>query len=181
MSYSEIWTGATIASKCSRLVNVVQLSGYSNSVLSCFTFHLSFSMNMSKQSSPSKPPISGPSKVASGSTTSGQPQGLKKLRRKKRAANLNRALDEFDDVDDNDLVAGPSKRRRTIEDYDDEEDEGYGEREDVDRVGEGEEDEEEDDDDEADPEDPQVPGNEVPKEADPLRLEKINTKRKQQA
>jgi hypothetical protein len=38
--------------------------------------------------------------------------GMKKLRKKKRANNLNRALDEHDDVDDSDLVAGPAKRQR---------------------------------------------------------------------
>ena len=140
---------------------------------------------MSKQSSPAKPSASGagPSKVATTSTststsnTPGQPQGLKKLRKKKRAANLNRALDEFDDVDESDLVAGPSKRRRIIEDYDDE---GDGDPE-GDGDGEGEGEGSEEDDDEVDPDDVQVPGNEVPKEADPMRLEKINLKRKKQA
>jgi hypothetical protein len=38
--------------------------------------------------------------------------GMKKLRKKKRANNLNRALDEHDDVDESDLVAAPAKRRR---------------------------------------------------------------------
>jgi hypothetical protein len=135
---------------------------------------------MSKSSSPSKPSTAGPSKLAIGSTAPGQPQGLKKLRKKKRAANLNRALDEFDDVDDNDLVAGPSKRRRIVEDYDD-----SNER---DGDGEGEEDGSEDDDDpdvdadaDQDGEDVQLPENQVSKETDPMRLEKINTKRKKQA
>jgi hypothetical protein len=43
---------------------------------------------------------------------------MKKIRKKKRAANLNRALDEHDDVDDSDLVAGPAKRQRIASDGD---------------------------------------------------------------
>lgn len=55
--------------------------------------------------------------------------GMKKLRKKKRANNLNRALDEHDDVDESDLVAGPAKRRKigsddeSSQDGEDEEDE----------------------------------------------------------
>ena len=45
--------------------------------------------------------------------------GMKKLRKKKRTNNMNRALDEHDDVDESDLVAGPAKRRRIGVDDDD--------------------------------------------------------------
>lgn len=94
-----------------------------------------------------------------------QPTGLKKLRKKKRANNLNRALDEFDDVDESDLVAGPAKRQRIG---------GGGDDGDV---GASDEDEEDGDvDGDAD-----VTGREVTKEVDPSRLEKISAKRKKQA
>ena len=92
--------------------------------------------------------------------------GMKKLRKKKRANNLNRALDEHDDVDESDLVAGPSKRRRIGTDDEasqDEDDEQEGE-------GEGE-----------------VEGEEGGVEGERLlgggsdKLEKRNTRRRKQA
>lgn len=115
--------------------------------------------------SPSKPKV-------------GQPAGLKKLRKKKRAANLNRALDEFDDVDDADLVAGPSKRQRTVRDEDDE---ASDEEDDEDAEGDGDGDGDEGEGEGELEGDTQDRGDEVSKESDPSRLERINTKRKKQA
>lgn len=133
---------------------------------------------MSKLPSPAKPSAAAGSSRPT--TAVGQPQGLKKLRKKKRAANLNRALDEFDDVDESDLVAGPSKRQRT-----------RGFNDDADLGEDGSDDDEDDDGDQdgdGDVDDAQhqeqdmrARGNEVQKDVDPNRLEKINTKRKKQA
>lgn len=97
---------------------------------------------------------------------------MKKLRKKKRANNLNRALDEHDDVDDSDLVAGPAKRQRI----------GMGIPSDGD--GDSSEDEEEDgivdgDGDEEEVEEKVVKRQDKEGESD--RLEKRNTKRRKQA
>lgn len=118
---------------------------------------------------------------------------MKKLRKKKRARNMNRALDEFDDVDESDLVAGPSKRQR-IADFDglgEEDEEGVDEEEDHD----DDEDVAPEDEEDAVPEpsgadpgangasrrDAETQATRAQKEADPARLEKIATKRKKQA
>lgn len=92
-----------------------------------------------------------------------QPTGMKKLRKKKRAANLNRALDEHDDVDDSDLVAGPAKRQRVASD------------------GELSEDQEgEDDDDEREVDEP-GPLIKQGKDGESDKLEKRSIRRKKQA
>ena len=99
---------------------------------------------------------------------------MKRLRKKKRANNLNRALDEHDDVDDSDLVAGPAKRQRIGMGMADEGDDGgdSSEDEEEDVVGDGDGDEEE-------VEEKVVKGQDKEGESD--RLEKRNTKRRKQA
>jgi hypothetical protein len=93
--------------------------------------------------------------------------GMKKLRKKKRANNLNRALDEHDDVDDSDLVAGPAKRQRVASDGDDESSEDDEEGVAGDEV---EEEVEE-----------KVVKSQSGKDGQSDRLERRNTKRKKQA
>ena len=130
------------------------------------------SFDMSLPSSPQKQGNGEPSTLQKPNAHT----GMKKLRKKKRANNLNRALDEHDDVDDSDLVAGPAKRQRI----------GMGMTDDGDGDGDGEssEDEEEDvvgdgDGDEEEVEEKVVKGQDKEGESD--RLEKRNTKRRKQA
>jgi hypothetical protein len=91
---------------------------------------------------------------------------MKKLRKKKRAANLNRALDEHDDVDDSDLVAGPAKRQKLASDDEWSEDDDHGDHEDEDGED-GEEDVEQ--------------AKKVDGKDDSDKLEKRNTRRRKQA
>jgi hypothetical protein len=117
-------------------------------------------MSLALPSSPQKPDNGESSTLA---RPKAHP-GMKKLRKKKRANNLNRALDEHDDVDDSDLVAGPAKRQRIrTADGDGEDDSSEDEEEDV--IGDGNEDK-------------VVKGG---KEGETDRLEKRNTRRKKQA
>jgi hypothetical protein len=101
---------------------------------------------------------------------------MKKLRKKKRANNLNRALDEHDDVDESDLVAAPAKRRRIGVESDDgsSHDEREGEVED----GDGDE-EEEDVEGEGDVEVNE--GKRLLGQGGSDKLEKRNTRRRKQA
>jgi hypothetical protein len=123
-------------------------------------------MSLALPSSPQKPDNGESSTLA---RPKAHP-GMKKLRKKKRANNLNRALDEHDDVDDSDLVAGPAKRQRIrTADGDGDGDDESSEDEEGDAMGDGNEDE---------VEEKVVKGG---KEGETDRLEKRNTRRKKQA
>jgi hypothetical protein len=80
----------------------------------CLCCHSSFTMSLPP--SPLKPNLGESSTLPKPTPHT----GMKKLRKKKRTNNMNRALDEHDDVDESDLVAGPAKRRRIGVDDDDE-------------------------------------------------------------
>jgi hypothetical protein len=113
----------------------------------------------------SNPPSRDATAGESSTPRPAQHTGMKKLRKKKRVNNPNRALDEHDDVLDDDLVAGPFKRQRVASD---------GESSEGD-------DNHEDDDDEGEEVDDPGPLSLEGKDAELDKLEKRSTRRKKQA